>query len=153
MLTGMKEHVVIHESDLKALAEKVLSYLSSYAHTKASVVLLEGDLGAGKTAFAQVIAKLLGVEGEVHSPTFILKKEYKSSHVSYRKMIHIDAYRFNDPNEAKVLRLEEDLQDPHTIVFIEWPSKMTHVSHDVLVQFDVLDDETRDVTISYEKNR
>lgn len=149
----MKEHVVIHESDLKALAEKVLSYLGSYTHTKATVVLLEGDLGAGKTAFAQVIAKLLGVEDDVHSPTFILKKEYRSLHVSYRTMVHIDAYRFNDPKEAKVLRLEDNLKDPHTIIFIEWPSKMTYVPHDVLMQFDVLDDETRDVTISYEKNR
>lgn len=149
----MKEHLVVHEKDLQALATKVLAYLGSYSHSKASVVLLEGDLGSGKTTFAQVIAKELGVTDGVHSPTFILKKEYVLSHVSYQKMIHIDAYRFSDPKEASVLRLEDDVKDSHTIIFIEWPSKMAYVSHDVLMQFDVIDDETRDVTISYEKNR
>ncbi|MDQ5962540.1 MAG: L-threonylcarbamoyladenylate synthase [Patescibacteria group bacterium] len=149
----MKEHLVVHENDLLMLAKKVLAYLGSYTHTKASVILLEGDLGTGKTTFTQVIAKELGVEDDVHSPTFILKKEYVSSHASYRNVVHIDAYRFNDPNEAKVLRLEDDIEDPHTIIFIEWPSKMAHVPHDVLMMLDVLDDDTRDVTIHYEKNR
>lgn len=148
----MKEHVVVTEGDLQAIAKKVLSHLGSYSHRKASVVLLEGDLGSGKTTFTQALARELGVTDYVHSPTFILKKSYTAPHVTYKKLVHVDAYRFNDPKEAKALRLEDDTQDPHTIIVVEWPSKMDEIPHDAVVSFDVLDDDTRDVTLHYEKN-
>lgn len=147
----MKEHLVVHEKDLFALAKKVLAHVSSYHHKRATVLLLHGDLGAGKTAFTQSFAKSLGVEEDVHSPTFILKKEYKTPHVHYRKLIHIDAYRFLHEDEGKVLKLEEDLRDPSVLVAIEWPSRMKEIKADVSLSFDVIDDDTRDVTILYEK--
>lgn len=147
----MKEHLVVKEKDLHVVAEKVLTHLASYVHTKASVILLEGDLGAGKTTFTQTFAKHLGITDHVHSPTFILKKEYKTPHVQYKKVVHIDAYRFNDPQEGKVLRLEEDIKDRESIVLIEWPSKMKSLQRDVVLSFEVIDDDTRSVTIHYEK--
>jgi tRNA threonylcarbamoyladenosine biosynthesis protein TsaE len=148
----MKEHAVITEKDLETIAQKVLSSLTSYSHRRASVVLLEGDLGSGKTTFTQALARELGITDYVHSPTFILKKAYSSPHVTYKKLVHVDAYRFNDPKEAKALRLEDDMSDPHTIMLVEWPSKMDEIASDVTLVFDVIDDDTRDVTIHYEKN-
>lgn len=147
----MKEHLVVHEKDLSSLAEKVLTHVSSYHHKRATVILLHGDLGAGKTAFTQSFAKILGIKEEINSPTFILKKEYKTPHVHYRKLIHIDAYRFLHEDEGKVLNLEEDLRDPSAIVAIEWPSRMKEIKADVSLSFDVIDDDTRDVAIQYEK--
>jgi tRNA threonylcarbamoyladenosine biosynthesis protein TsaE len=147
----MKEHLVVQEKDLHLVAEKVLKHLDSYRHTGASVVLLDGDLGAGKTTFTQVLAKSLGVTDDVHSPTFILKKEYKTPHDTFKKMVHIDAYRFNDPKEAKVLKLEKDIEDRESLVLIEWPSKMKTQARDMVLSFEVIDDDTRSVTIHYEK--
>ena len=138
--------------DISTLAEKVAGILASIDTPKAKVLLLEGDLGAGKTTFTKELAQLLGIEKEeVHSPTFILKKEYKASHFKFEKLVHIDAYRFMHPKEAKVLRLEEDLQNPNTLIAIEWPSKMHYLKSDVELAIDVIDDETRQVTITHEE--
>ena len=148
----MKEHLVIKENDLHTVAEKVLHHLSSYRNDSAPVILLDGEMGAGKTTFTQALAKELGVTDDVHSPTFILKKEYSTPHVHYKKVVHVDAYRFNDPKEAKVLKLENDLQEKDAIVVIEWPSKMKAIKKDITLSFEVIDDDTRSVTIAYEKN-
>ena len=146
----MEENLTIQEKDLNVVAEKVLEHLSLKDNTKADVVLLVGDLGSGKTTFTQIFAKCLGVKEDVHSPTFILKKEYKTSEGKYKKLIHIDAYRFNDPKEAKVLKLENDLEDSNAIILIEWPSKMKEIKAEAIISFDVIDDDTREVNIKYE---
>lgn len=148
----MKETHTVSQTDLSALAERVVYLLSQDKRDKASVVLLEGDLGAGKTTFTQSLAEHLGVTEHVHSPTFILKKEYKTPHTDFKKVVHIDAYRFTHPQEAKVLRLEEDLRDRENIVVIEWPSKMTYVKSDLKLDFSVIDEDTREVVLTYEKD-
>ena len=139
---------------MRALAERVLDVLSSVYSVRAKVVLLEGDLGAGKTTFTKIFAEVLGIPKEdVHSPTFILKKEYEAKHGVFKKLVHIDAYRFVQPSEAKVLRLEQDLEEPETIIAVEWPSKMSYLKSDVDLSFSVIDEETREVILSYEENK
>jgi tRNA threonylcarbamoyladenosine biosynthesis protein TsaE len=153
---GMKEVFMLGEEDLGELAEKVASALvatQKQAEKRATVILLEGDLGAGKTTFTKALATHLGIPGDaVHSPTFILKKEYAGAHPIWKRLIHIDAYRFTHPDEAKVLRLEEDLKDPHALIVVEWPSRMTYMKADMTVAFEVHDERTRGVTLTYEEN-
>ncbi len=100
---------------------------------RAFIIALEGDLGAGKTTFVQTLAKELGVVGTLQSPTYVLMKKYSippdslTSDVMGRHfttLIHIDAYRLNDPKEIEALRPEEFLNDPATLVCIEWPEKV-----------------------------
>lgn len=148
----MQESHTVGQKDLEAIAERVVYLLSQDKRERASVVLLEGDMGAGKTTFTQILAKYLGVVENVNSPTFILKKEYKTPHSNFRKVIHIDAYRFIDPKESKVLRIEDDLEDKDTIVVIEWPSKMNYIKADIRLSFEVIDDDIREVTLTYEKD-
>jgi tRNA threonylcarbamoyladenosine biosynthesis protein TsaE len=69
-----------------------------------AVVCLLGDLGAGKTCFTQGIARGLGVEGPVQSPTFILIAEYPEARVPLR---HADLYRLRSEAEAASLGIEE----------------------------------------------
>lgn len=147
----MKETLTIKQEDLKSLAEKVAEVLSNLSvSSSARVILLEGDLGAGKTTFTKTLAEVLGIDSsEVHSPTFILKKSYDTKHSTFSKLVHIDAYRFTHPSEAKVLRLEDDLKDPQTLLVVEWPSKMSYLKSDIEISFKVIDDETREVTLSY----
>lgn len=133
------------------LASKVVHLLVGLDTSKAKVILLDGDLGAGKTTFTKELAGAIGIEKKsVNSPTFILKKEYKTEHPSFKKLVHVDAYRFLTPKEAKVLRLEDDLDEPGTVIAIEWPSKMKHPKADLHLLFTVIDDETREVSIAYE---
>src|SRR3989344_4371105 len=89
----------------------------------ATVVGLSGDLGSGKTAFVKVLAKALGVEEEVLSPTFVIAKFYEIGGGHWRRLVHIDLYRIDDPEELKALRFAEILADHGNLVVIEWPER------------------------------
>lgn len=142
------ETMLMNEENIDLLSRKVIEIIEEKNKDNAFIVLLEGDLGAGKTTFTKSLAKCLEIEDDVLSPTFILKKEYNSPHHKIKKIIHIDAYRFNHPDEAKVLRLSEDIKEKGNVILIEWPSKMSYVKPDLILSFDVIDENTREVKIS-----
>ena len=112
-------------------AEKVLSLLKEAAqnqNNQSAVLTLSGPLGSGKTALTKEIAKLLGVADVVISPTFILRRDYPTTDDTFRSLVHIDAYRFNNQEEATTIHIQEDINAPHTLVVIEWPEYMqTHI--------------------------
>jgi tRNA threonylcarbamoyladenosine biosynthesis protein TsaE len=147
----MKESFVVQEQDLEAMAQKIIQTLASTFSGQAKVLFLEGDLGAGKTTFTKEIATVLGIEKEdVHSPTFILKKEYKGSHSFFKKLIHVDAYRFESKEEAKALKLQDDLNNHDTLIVVEWPSRLSIKKPDMIITLTVVDDTTRKLEVSYD---
>ena len=84
------------------------------------VVLLVGDLGAGKTVFAQGFAASLGVEGPVTSPTFALVRHYRCGADSpVRTLIHADVYRTGSLAEVTDLALAE-LVEEDAVALVEW---------------------------------
>jgi len=84
------------------------------------VVLLVGDLGAGKTVFAQGFAAALGVTGPVTSPTFALIRQYRCGPDSaVRTLIHADVYRTGSVAEVSDLALAE-LVEEDAVALIEW---------------------------------
>ncbi len=91
---------------------------------KATVVALEGNLGAGKTYFAQAFGKVMGVEENMPSPTFVIMKSYKVDWGGFRKLIHIDAYRIEKEQELLNLGWEELVGNPENIILIEWPERV-----------------------------
>ena len=90
----------------------------------ATIVALVGDLGAGKTTFVQALGKELGVTETMQSPTYVLMKKYQTTNSKFQTLIHIDAYRLENPEEFTALRPEQFLQDPKTLVVVEWPEKV-----------------------------
>jgi tRNA threonylcarbamoyladenosine biosynthesis protein TsaE len=120
-------------TELDSFAQKVIERLPSDKKT-ATVLALKGDLGAGKTTFVQSLAKALGVITTVQSPTYVLMKSYDLSNPStslrarqFTKLIHIDAYRLNDPKEFAALKPEEFLKNSQNLVCIEWPERVEAV--------------------------
>ena len=81
------------------------------------VILLDGNLGAGKTHFSKGVALGLGVEEIVTSPTFTLHNAYQGN--SYM-LNHFDFYRIEDEDEAQQLGLDEIFYDTNGISIIEW---------------------------------
>jgi len=111
----MKPRIIHTESEEEtiALGEKLASELPAKA-----VVLLIGNLGAGKTTIAKGIVKGLGAAqpAEVSSPTFTLIHEYSPG------VYHIDLYRLDTPAQVATLGLEE-IFDREAVVLIEWGEK------------------------------
>jgi tRNA threonylcarbamoyladenosine biosynthesis protein TsaE len=91
---------------------------------RATLVTLSGELGAGKTTFAQAVAKALGVEEHVTSPTFVLEKIYELESAPFRRLVHIDAYRLEGGAALKALGFAELSADPDNLILLEWPERV-----------------------------
>jgi tRNA threonylcarbamoyladenosine biosynthesis protein TsaE len=110
------------ESETAAVGRDLAATLSA-----GDVVLLYGDLGAGKTAFVRGLAEGLGVASdEVSSPTFTLVQEYRGGRLT---LFHVDLYRLDDRREVDDLGLDEIAADG--ILAIEWAEKLDKVVQSV----------------------
>ena len=115
--------------DLGDCAKKILrriSFDSTQDKSLATLIVLQGDLGAGKTTFTKALARELGVEDVVQSPTYVLMKSYPIKFGRFNALIHIDAYRLDAPEQFASLKPETFLSDPHALVVVEWPDSALH---------------------------
>jgi tRNA threonylcarbamoyladenosine biosynthesis protein TsaE len=108
------------------------------------ILLISGNLGAGKTAFVRGLAEGLGVDPrEVSSPTFTLVHEYRGGRLT---LYHVDLYRL-DRAATDDLGLEE-LGVRDGVLAIEWPDRLTHaLDGSRQVQIEIVDDTTRRIRL------
>ncbi|MBF2067100.1 MAG: tRNA (adenosine(37)-N6)-threonylcarbamoyltransferase complex ATPase subunit type 1 TsaE [Calothrix sp. C42_A2020_038] len=113
-----------------------------------SVLLLEGDLGAGKTTLVQGIGEGLGITDPIVSPTFTLINEYTEARVP---LYHLDLYRL-DSHEVMTLNLEtywEGIEVTPGIVAIEWAERMPYKPDSyIAIYLKYIDEDNREVTIT-----
>ena len=109
------------------------------------VVLLIGNLGAGKTTIAKGIAEGLGAAAgdEVSSPTFTLIHEFGEG-----RLYHIDLYRLDEPREVETLGLDE-LFDREAVVLIEWGERFPQLlpAERIEIRFKPTEDDAREIEI------
>src|SRR5215210_6452329 len=113
------------------------------------LVLLTGDLGAGKTTLTQGIGAGLGVRGPVTSPTFVIARVHPSL-IGGPPLVHVDAYRLGSLAEVDDLDLDASLEDSVTVV--EWGGGLVEGLSDerldIVIRRSVgAEDETRTVTM------
>ena len=140
---ALRLHITSHnESETIALAEKLAPLFRP-----SDLVVLKGELGAGKTAFVRGLAGALGLDREaVNSPSFTIVNEYPGE----RPMYHLDLYRINDPTELDEIGWDEYLQRPGLTV-VEWGDKAGDYlpSRYYMISFKIIDEQTREINVSH----
>ena len=114
-----------------------------------SIVVLVGEMGAGKTTFTQSVLRAMGIEDLEGSPTYSLINEYESPY--FGKVYHMDLYRLDSLEEALDIGIEELLYQ-NVICFIEWPEKIKELLPDntIWVYLRANEDLSRIITIKDE---
>lgn len=110
--------------DTEKIAKEFLKCILNKKNKNACVVALSGDLGSGKTAFTQAVAKELSIKRKVNSPTFVIMKKYPIKSQKHKFLFHLDAYRLKNEKELLHLNWEQIISNPEHLVFIEWPENV-----------------------------
>ena len=113
---------------------------------KGSIIALTGQLGAGKTCFAKGLARGLGVEEQVTSPTYTIISEYKGKEF---KICHIDAYRLGGSEDFSMMGGEEVIFG-EDVSIIEWSEIIKDIipEYAIKVNIKIMDNEERQIEIS-----
>lgn len=140
----MSESYTRSDSEMKSVAREVL-----YSLKGQNLVLLKGELGAGKTTFAQGVLQALDAEGPFTSPTFVIMKRYELENKDFEAAYHFDCYRVAS---ADVLELgwDEIISNPQNLVMLEWPERIYDIipQKHLLVEFEIIDKTRRYLKIT-----
>ena len=133
-------------------AEAVRFIATLVPSERATLITLSGELGAGKTVFAKAVAKFLGVEEIVTSPTFVLEKIYLLGGFAskFKRLVHIDAYRLEQGSDLAPLGFDELMQDAGNLILLEWPEKVSDALPVPSVKISITPQPDGSRTISYD---
>lgn len=108
---------------------------------------LVGDVGAGKTTFVKGLAKGLGINDEITSPSYTISKCYQNDDITLN---HYDFYRLDDPGIMSE-DLEESLSDPDTITVVEWADIIKNTAPDTVIKITIKEDGSRELEMETSK--
>ncbi len=133
--------------------EETQKIAADFAHTLVGgdVILLKGDLGAGKTTFTQGLMQAFGYKDPVRSPTFSMVNLHAVNRGEIEQVAHIDLFRLKSPDELKQLALEDYIGYPSIVTIIEWPNtqieEMIKASY-YSIKFERVSEDSRKITIN-----
>ena len=162
------EYVCKNLDETGSCAEGFIDQLGDLSGTEtksgATVIGLRGELGAGKTTFTQAVARSLGIDVPVLSPTFVLQRIYKipspptplsgstaksglSGSSGWKHLVHIDAYRLDSPEELNTIGWDDLVADPGNLILLEWPERVKDLLPEdtKYINFKHLDETSREV--------
>lgn len=138
----MREIFAKNLNDTKKLAKDIAKKIKENKKSKnATIIALQGDLGAGKTTFTQFFAKAVGIKNKLTSPTFVLMKKYKN-------LYHIDCYRIYNTKDILALDFKEIISIPQNIVLIEWAEKIKKIlpKNAIWLKFKIISENQRKIS-------
>ncbi len=140
----MKNYLTNSDSETIKLGEDFAKKLED-----GDVVMLTGDLGAGKTTFVQGIAKGLGIKDRILSPTFVLVRNHKVDSKKFDTLSHIDLYRIEGQENLEKLGISEFITSENSVTIIEWAEKITDFipAKGYRINFVYLDENKREINI------
>ena len=124
-------HISNSEEETKQIAYEFADFI-----TEGMIIILNGNLGAGKTLFIQSVLKKFQI-GEVNSPTFSIVNEYSG----IKKFFHFDFYRINKKNELYDIGIEDYFNDSQSIIFIEWGNLFEDILPKKRIEINILYDD------------
>lgn len=127
----MKEIITYSEEETKKIARDIASKID-----KTKVIILNGELGAGKTKFTEGFLSYFGLEKEISSPTFNIVNEYKNEEIA---IYHFDVYRLSDIDEFYAIGGEEYFSKG--ICIIEWGEIIEDALPKHYIKIDIKKDE------------
>jgi len=168
------KYIINSTDETKKIAEEFILSLSP-KESSATVVGLYGDLGAGKTNYTQHVAKILGIEENIVSPTFVIEKIYpirnkglekpisnetselqqsvvSSQHLGkFKHLIHIDTYRLEKSEELLHLGWKEIISNPENLILIEWPERVADImpEHSKIMIKHLENETSREIEIKF----
>ncbi|PWK19951.1 tRNA threonylcarbamoyladenosine biosynthesis protein TsaE [Xanthomarina spongicola] len=139
MLNSSNLNINYSLKELQTVAKQLIKNL------KSKTILLEGDMGVGKTTLIKELVKALGSADEVSSPTFSIVNEYE---LKNDKIYHFDFYRIKDIEEAYNFGIEDYL-DSNNWIIIEWPELIEELITDKYnrIILSLNDDNTRKIVL------
>ena len=113
---------------------------------KGDVLVLYGDLGSGKTTFTRYLVEALGLKARVQSPTFVLARKYPGDSITVN---HLDLYRISSQEEADDLGIDELIDDPESILVVEWPEFIEKYLPEktIRIKFEYVEENERKIDI------
>ena len=126
--------------NLRAVSTEILKLLYK------RIIILNGEMGAGKTTFMTHLCQAMGVEDAVSSPTFSIVNEYQLPNGD--NLYHFDCYRLKDEYEAIDIGFEDYLYSGN-YCFIEWASKISSLIPDEFIEIEILmkDEYLREIVV------
>lgn len=115
---------------------------------KACVLALSGDLGGGKTAFSQGMARACGIKEEVTSPTFVIFNKYNAIN-KFKNFYHFDCYRLNSAKDVESLGFKDIINSRDNLVVIEWAEIIKEIlpKNTIFLKFEFVSDNQRKIDI------
>ena len=129
------EEVTSNEQETIEFGEKIIKKIPK----KINLVVLQGELGAGKTSLVKGMAKSLGIKGDITSPTYGYKKQYKN-------FVHYDLFLIDKIKSKELFALiEEDLEN--NFVVVEWGEKLPLMPNSILIKIKRISEVGRKIKV------
>lgn len=146
------EYLTTSVGETQQLAGKILKEIAGRQTQGALVLALEGELGAGKTAFTQGLGKALGVKEKILSPTFVIMKHFNIlTFEHFKNLYHLDCYRIEKTVDLAGLGLADILKDKKNLVVIEWAERIKDIlpADTVWIKFEHKGEDNREIKVLF----